>query len=125
LEQFIDAAKADDRRHDMLLAGGGAGWGTIALKAKGSPGGEGRIAMELRRLDLNFNFELPDFQSLYGLTPVEHRTVCLILSGLSVSEAALQLRRSVMTVRTSIRDAYSKLNITSKEQLFAITFKLG
>ncbi|HZF44638.1 MAG TPA: helix-turn-helix transcriptional regulator [Sphingomonadaceae bacterium] len=125
LEQFIDAAKADDQRRDMLLAGGDSSSGTVALKARGCPGGEGRIAVELRHLDLVFDFDLPDFRSLYGFTPAEHQTVCLILSGLSVSEVALQLCRSVMTVRTSVRDAYSKLNITSKEQLFAITLKLG
>lgn len=44
---------------------------------------------------------------------------------MSVNEIALRLGKSVMTVRTHVKHAYSKLNITSKEQLFATTLKLG
>lgn len=73
LEQLIEAACRDDRRHDTMLAAGDGGRGTTALQAKGCPGGEGRIAIQVRKFDEDLDLELPDFASLYGLTPARIR----------------------------------------------------
>lgn len=125
LDTLIDKAGRDDRRHDAFLAHAEGEPATVVVQAKGCPGGEGRIALQLRDLRADAPLELPDFSSLYGLTPCEQRTLCLILNGLSVTDVAAKLHKSVLTVRTHVKRAYAKLGIGSKEQLFATILKLG
>lgn len=81
------------------------------------------VAIQIR--DLRGHVEgIPDLMTLYGLTPTEHQIVSLLLNGLSVSDVAEQLHNSVLTVRTHVKRAYSKLDINSKEQLFSMVLKL-
>lgn len=68
--------------------------------------------------------ELPDLSRLFGLTPMEHRVVSLLLSGLAVNDIAEAIGNSVLTVRTHLKHSYGKLGVSTKEQLFAIVLRL-
>ena len=125
LDALLEQAGRDDRRHDAFLAHTEGEPATIIVQAKGCMGGEGRVALQLRDLRADTPLELPDFASLYGLTPCEQRTLSLILNGLSVTDVAAKLHKSVLTVRTHVKRAYAKLGIGTKEQLFATIIRLG
>lgn len=60
-----------------------------------------------------------DIEHLFCLTPAEAQVVKFILHGSPAEAVARELGVSVETVRTHIRRAYSKVGVTSREQLFA------
>ena len=81
------------------------------------------IAITIRDLHRELS-AMPDLTRLYGLTPTEQQITRMMLQGLCVTSIAEQLNNSVLTVRTHIKRAYVKLNVGTKEQLFAIMLKL-
>ncbi len=81
------------------------------------------IALTVRALQRALH-GIPDLMRLYSLTPTENQIVGMMLQGLSVTAIAEELRNSVLTVRTHIKRAYLKLNVSSKEQLFSTMMKL-
>jgi DNA-binding CsgD family transcriptional regulator len=74
------------------------------------------LARELR--------EIPNLRRLYGLTRSEQNIVGAMMQGKSVTEVAHGLSKSVLTVRSHLKRAYGKLNVSSKEQLFALIVRL-
>lgn len=83
-------------------------------------GGVVVLIRELHRKEIG----LPDLTRLFGLTPAEHQVVVLLLNGLSVSAIAESQKNSVLTVRTHLKHAYSKIDVRTKEQLFAKLLRL-
>ena len=77
----------------------------------------------IRRLDRDMR-ETPDLRRLYGLTKTEQQIVGEMLRGRSVAEIAVELHKSVLTVRTHVKRIYTKLNVGTKEQLFSSVMKL-
>jgi DNA-binding CsgD family transcriptional regulator len=68
--------------------------------------------------------EIPNLRHLYGLTRAEQQIVGLMVQGRSATEVAHELHKSVLTIRSHLKRAYSKLNVSSKEQLFSTVIKL-
>jgi DNA-binding CsgD family transcriptional regulator len=67
---------------------------------------------------------IPNLRQLYGLTRSEQKIIDMMMQGKSVTEAAHALSKSVLTVRSHLKRAYGKLNVSSKEQLFSMIVKL-
>lgn len=65
------------------------------------------------------DFDMPDLRQLFSLTAAEEQVIRQLLKGRSSAEIAQESEISVLTVRTHVKRAYSKLGIHSKEQLFA------
>lgn len=122
LLELVGKATPGRGKADALFAPAEGEESTLLVQARRCAFGEG-IALQLR--DLRPEVEnLPDLVSLYGLTRTEHQTVCLLLNGLAVTAIAERLNKSVLTVRTHVKRAYSKLNISTKEQLFSTILRL-
>ena len=68
-----------------------------------------------------------DIKPIFGLTRSEAALVKRLVSGQPIQAAADDLRMSVDTARTHIRNVYGKLGISSREQLFAavLPFRIG
>ncbi|RAK60989.1 hypothetical protein DJ021_14815 [Phenylobacterium hankyongense] len=81
---------------------------------------EGHLALSIRDLSRRAaGIELADLQTSFGVTHAEQQTLLLMVGGLSVHEIATRLNRSALTVRTHVRHLHEKLEVTTKEQLFA------
>jgi DNA-binding CsgD family transcriptional regulator len=83
------------------------------------------IGLVLREIEVDAQYELPDLEPAFGLTPSEQQIVGLLLAGLSGAEIAHKLDKSILTIRTHVKRAYGKLGISSKEQLFAKLLRYG
>ena len=55
----------------------------------------------------------------FRLTPKQSQILMQMIAGRSAEEAANVMAISVETVRTHVRDVYAKLNVGSREELFA------
>jgi DNA-binding CsgD family transcriptional regulator len=88
-----------------------------------SSGASNLFAITIRDLHRELS-AMPDLTRLYGLTPTEQQITRMMIQGLCVNSIAQQLHNSVLTVRTHIKRAYVKLNVGTKEQLFAMMLKL-
>jgi DNA-binding CsgD family transcriptional regulator len=125
-------AGADRQAHDRLarcvarsnastaalaLIDGGAHSPAILLKARRM--GEDTDEVALSLAEYGTALDLPDVAALFSVTPAEGDVVRMLVGGKSAVEIADQLDIAVLTVRTHIKRAYSKLGVHSKEQLFA------
>jgi DNA-binding CsgD family transcriptional regulator len=59
-----------------------------------------------------------DFREAFGLTRAENEVVLLLLSGFVADRIADSLSVSLDTVRSHIRAAYQKIDVSSREELF-------
>ena len=59
-----------------------------------------------------------DLREAFGLTASERDIAQALASGLTAEHVAQELHTSVKTVRTHIRHVYSKLDVSSREELF-------
>jgi DNA-binding CsgD family transcriptional regulator len=92
---------------------------------------EGRLIVHIRRFDEvatafgvlirtdRREIELPDVTAAFGLTAAEQQIVRRLLNGQSATDISDALGIAVLTVRTHIKRAYSKIGVHSKEQLFS------
>ncbi len=92
---------------------------------------DGRLIVHVRRFDEvatafgvliradRREIELPDVTSAFGLTAAEQQIVRRLVNGQSATDISEALGIAVLTVRTHIKRAYSKIGVHSKEQLFA------
>lgn len=60
---------------------------------------------------------LPPACQAYGLSPAETRLACLLLEGLTVSEAALRMRVKVPTLRTYLKQIFGKTGTSRQSDL--------
>lgn len=67
---------------------------------------------------------LPDLMRLFDLTRAECQIVSLLLNGMCVASIARAQSISEYTVRTHLKRCYSKLEVRTKEQLFAKLLRL-
>lgn len=61
----------------------------------------------------------PSFRRLFGLTKSEERVLLMLLDGASADNIAAILGTSLATVRKHVSNIYSKLEVGSREGLFA------
>lgn len=59
-----------------------------------------------------------DFAEPFELTPTEARTVQQLLDGDPITDIAVRLGLSVLTLRTHVRNAYAKIGVGTREGLF-------
>lgn len=64
---------------------------------------------------------LPDIRGLFGLTPAEMKVVHCLVDGLRADDLAARLNITLETARTHIRRVYNKMDVSSREQLLALT----
>jgi DNA-binding CsgD family transcriptional regulator len=62
-----------------------------------------------------------DLDTAFGLTPTEHRVLLSLLSGKEADRLTQEMSVSIETIRSHIRSFYAKLEVNSREQLFAKT----
>lgn len=104
--------------------------GTLVLPRHGD---DGYLLMRGRRIGagggyigLTFFTAGPDFHALYadlerafGLTPAEHRVLLRMIEGQTAEAIADALHLSIETVRSHIRNLYTKMGVASREAMFA------
>jgi DNA-binding CsgD family transcriptional regulator len=93
--------------------------------------GDNRLVVNVRRFDEvatafgviirpdRREIELPDVSAAFGLTAAEQQIVRRLVNGQSATDISDALGIAVLTARTHIKRAYSKIGVHSKEQLFA------
>lgn len=86
-----------------------------------------RIGLTFFRTEPQDRYVWTDFGDAFHLTRAEAAVVKRILDGANVDEIAEAQGISVETIRTHIRRLYGKLNISGREQLFALMapFRIG
>jgi DNA-binding CsgD family transcriptional regulator len=77
-----------------------------------------RYCIEVRFSGLVDTPALLDFASVFGLTASEARTAAALYGGLSARDIADNHSISIDTVRSHIRQVYSKMGVSGREQLF-------
>ena len=104
----------------------------IMVRADPLPGSSGDadgdlIALTIYPSDPEERYVWADFAPHFDLTRSEAVVVKRLVAGQPASIVAEELGLSIETVRTHIRRIYNKLEISSREQLFAIVgqFRLG
>ncbi len=120
-ELMIEAAK-NASRIDALFTPADEEAPTTFVQLKRCPRSN-YVAVQMKDLRSKVQ-QFPDLIRLFGLTKTEYQAVCLLLNGLCVNDIANRLHNSVLTVRTHLKRAYSKLGISSKEQLFSMVLSL-
>ena len=60
-----------------------------------------------------------DLDTAFGLTPAENRVLLSLLDGKDADQITRKMSVSMVTVRTHIRSIYAKLEVSSRERLFA------
>ncbi len=124
LKGLLADCRTADRPTQQLLSRAANELPELLVTARSSSRPESDvIALTFRELAGELD-GIPDLTRLYGLTPTEHQITGLMLQGMSVTAIAEELNNSVLTVRTHIKRAYVKLNVSSKEQLFSTIVKL-
>jgi DNA-binding CsgD family transcriptional regulator len=124
LKEIFCDLRAADYPVDKLLAASTEDRPELFLRAQScSSQGVRMNSFTIRRLDRDMR-ETPDLRRLYGLTKTEQQIVREMLKGRSVAEIAVELHKSVLTVRTHVKRIYTKLNVGTKEQLFSSVMKL-
>lgn len=56
--------------------------------------------------------------SIHGLTPMQGKVIEMMLQGQETHEVAAQLNISMATLRSHLKEAYRKLRVTSRAELF-------
>lgn len=124
LRKLLGAAAAGHQPLEELLASSPSDAPQLYVQARSCIAGGSRvIAVTIRELDRDLD-AIPDLCRLYGLTRAEQEITRKMLQGHSVAEIAAELNKAELTVRTHIKRLYVKLNVRTKEQLFAIILKL-
>jgi len=66
----------------------------------------------------DFEPKWADFSKVFELTPMEFKILCELLQGRGVEAAAHRLGISTETARTHVRNAYAKMRVSSREEMF-------
>ncbi|WP_313808921.1 helix-turn-helix transcriptional regulator [Sphingobium sp.] len=86
----------------------------------GNRPGETLYGLELRWRDEADHIHYAGYRAYFGVTQAEDRVLRQLLKGLTAEKCAANLDISVDTVRSHIRQLYSKMNISSREALFHV-----
>ncbi|WP_374515219.1 helix-turn-helix transcriptional regulator [Brevundimonas sp.] len=64
---------------------------------------------------------VPDIRALFGLTRSEMKVLHCLIDGMKADALAGRLNITIETARTHIRRVYNKMDVSSREQLLALT----
>lgn len=124
LETLLQDAHKSREAVDQLFARAANEVPELFVRARTCSGRKaGALALTIRELNRKID-QIPNLTRLYGLTPTEQQVTKMMLQGLSVTEIAAELQKSVLTVRTHIKRTYVKFNVGTKEQLFSAVIRL-
>lgn len=118
-----EAAQVADPVHQLFAPATGESPELFIEAQKRNSGNSPVITVTIRELGRDMD-RLPDLTILFGLTRTEHKIIRMLVQGLSVRRIATELGTSVLTVRTHLKRTYGKVNVGTKEQLFATMLKL-
>jgi ATP/maltotriose-dependent transcriptional regulator MalT len=79
----------------------------------------GAVGLRWHRLSQRRPARFTDLDVAFGLTPTEHKILLNLCEGSSATKVAEDLNVSMETVRSHIRGIYIKLNVCSREEMFA------
>lgn len=118
----------DDARLHAFLRDTSSAPQTMAVKFEGEDSfcvfrgrriaGMDGVCVDVRYSSTHYRPTLADFAPIFGLTASEARTASALYSGQNAREVADERRISVDTVRSHIRQLYSKIGVSGREQLF-------
>jgi len=96
------------------------GGGHLLLRARrlGSDPGHACIGMTFHH-SIDFVARFADLEAAFQLTRSEEKVLHKMLEGMTADEIAADVRLSVETIRSHIRNIYVKIGVTSREGLFA------
>lgn len=97
----------------------GAGW-ILCRGHRLEIDGEVVGCVEISLDDPRFAPRYHDLQTIFALTPAEHRVVLHLLDGHRVDTIGKMLNISIGTVRTHVRRIYQKLSVGSREELLSV-----
>jgi DNA-binding CsgD family transcriptional regulator len=120
---FVDAERAAPNAVEMLIGPEPSARPELFVRAQIYLAAAHFTVFTIRSLAGELQ-EIPNLRHLYGLTRAEQQIVGLMVQGRSATEVAHELHKSVLTIRSHLKRAYSKLNVSSKEQLFSTVIKL-
>lgn len=95
--------------------------GHVLLRGRqiSTPNGIRFVGIAFHRSGRNFVARYADLREAFQLTLSEHRVVRQMLDGLTADEISLAQGLSIETVRSHIRNIYTKVGVRSRERLFA------
>lgn len=112
---------------EELLRVDGTGVRTVVLDRRAGDGrcvaqssaiGDDLVCISLKPLTKDNLPELPDLQSLFGLTPSEANAAVSLFNGSTPRQIADEHDISIHTVRAHLRQCYSKLNVNCREEMW-------
>jgi DNA-binding CsgD family transcriptional regulator len=77
------------------------------------------IGLVLVLSDAAFKPAYADIEEVFHLTPTEHRLLMHMVDGATLQDAAERMNFSIETGRTHIRHIYAKMDVSSREGMFA------
>lgn len=117
LAGLIKRSSADLITYCMPLSSGA---GHLLFRARRLDCGESVLfGLQITRTDSDGHDIYCDLDQAFGLTAAEHRVLLSLLSGNDADRLTRELGVSIETVRTHIRNIYAKMEVNSRERLFA------
>lgn len=106
---------------NRLMIGGPNGTKDLLFSARGLGQSDGYkcIGLSVRNIRDTDSHELVGFGDAFNLTPSEEAVLRRIMQGHNVEMIARNSRTSPETIRTHVRRAYSKMSVSSREEMFS------
>ncbi len=97
------------------------GCGHILFRARQVAVRDGRrfVGISFHRSGSDFVERYADLKTAFQLTAAEHRVLERMLEGATADEISSAVGLSIETIRTHIRNIYTKVGVASRERLFA------
>lgn len=95
--------------------------GHVVAVMRQLPSGQSRervYGLELRRRGDAESVRYAGYRSYFGITQAEDRVLQQLLKGHNVEKCAANMDLSMDTVRSHVRQLYTKMNVSSREALF-------
>lgn len=120
LDRFSELLGVQEGDIRSLCLGRGRRGGHLLMRASRLVDSSGLqlIGLSFRSTGPEFEPMWADLSEIFGLTASEHRIVRQLLGGKSAERIAAATGVSIDTVRTHIRHAYEKMEVSSREDLW-------
>lgn len=93
--------------------------GYLLMRGRRIGPGDGHIGLTFFTTGPDFRALHADLERAFGLTPAEHRVLLRMIEGLNADAIADAMDLSIETVRSHIRNLYTKMGVASREAMFA------
>lgn len=89
------------------------------IEAMGGEDKGDHVGLAFLRSGARFKAAYADLERAFQLTPAEYRVLSRLIEGLTAEGITMAMGLSVETVRSHIRHIYAKMNVASREAMFA------